>query len=64
MFIDAGLPKKFNRKDGKDGRPKFKSKKFEKGSAKSGKTGVKQIKSKQLPGKLSQKRKLKDGSEG
>ncbi|XP_054843520.1 pumilio homolog 3 isoform X2 [Eublepharis macularius] len=58
---DAGLPKKFDRKDRKNGKPKFKSKKFEKGNAKPGKTGVKQIKSKQLPNKLSQKRKLRDG---
>ncbi|XP_054843518.1 pumilio homolog 3 isoform X1 [Eublepharis macularius] len=61
---DAGLPKKFDRKDRKNGKPKFKSKKFEKGNAKPGKTGVKQIKSKQLPNKLSQKRKLRDGKEG
>ncbi|XP_048359301.1 pumilio homolog 3 [Sphaerodactylus townsendi] len=61
---DAGLPKTFNRRDGTGVKLKFKTKKFEKGNAKTGRSGVKQIKSKQLPDKLSRKRKLKDGNKG
>lgn len=64
LYVDTGLPKKFNRRDGKDGKLKFKSKKFEKGNAKPGKIDIKQMKRKQLPAKLSRKRKLQDGSEG
>nr|XP_056704113.1 pumilio homolog 3 [Euleptes europaea] len=61
---NAGLPQKFSRKDGKDGKLKFKSKKFEKGNAKPRRSGVKQIKNKQLPEKLSRKRKHQDDKHG
>ncbi|XP_044302179.1 pumilio homolog 3 isoform X2 [Varanus komodoensis] len=61
---EPGLPKKFSRKDGEDTKSKFKSKKFERGNKKPGKSGVKQVKSKQLSEKLSRKRKLEDDKEG
>ncbi|XP_053150234.1 pumilio homolog 3 isoform X2 [Hemicordylus capensis] len=57
---DADPAKKFNRKDGKAGKTKLKSKKFEKGNKKPGKSGVKQFKSKQPSENLSRKRKLQD----
>nr|XP_020657205.1 pumilio homolog 3 [Pogona vitticeps]XP_020657206.1 pumilio homolog 3 [Pogona vitticeps]XP_020657207.1 pumilio homolog 3 [Pogona vitticeps] len=55
---------KFSRKDGEEGKPKFKSKKFERGNKKPGKMGAKQFKSKQLSENLSRKRKLQDDKEG
>ncbi|XP_062985359.1 pumilio homolog 3 [Elgaria multicarinata webbii] len=61
---DSGPPKRFKRKDGEDTKSKFKSKTFERGNKKPGKTGVKQFKSKQLSGKFSRKRKLQDDKEG
>ncbi|XP_063151160.1 pumilio homolog 3 [Candoia aspera] len=60
---DPGLPKRVIRKN-EDRKPKFKSKKTEKGGKKNDKTVLKHWKSKQLSGKLSRKRKLQDGPEG
>ncbi|KAM3846165.1 pumilio homolog 3 [Vipera latastei] len=60
---DPGHPKKTTGKN-EDIKPKFKSKKTEKGGKKPDKTGGKHWKSKQLPGKVSRKRKLQDDAEG
>ncbi|XP_038257736.1 pumilio homolog 3 isoform X1 [Dermochelys coriacea] len=61
---DSGPPKKFYSKRGEEGKPKFRSKKSEKGNKKLGKTSVKQFKSKQQPEKFSRKRKLQEDNEG
>ncbi|CAM5114909.1 unnamed protein product [Eretmochelys imbricata] len=61
---DSGPPKKFYTKRGEEGKPKFRSKKSEKGNKKLGKTSVKQFKSKQQPEKFSRKRKLQEDNEG
>ncbi|XP_043402412.1 pumilio homolog 3 isoform X4 [Chelonia mydas] len=61
---DSGPPKKFYTKRGEEGKPKFRSKKSEKGNKKLGKTSVKQFKSKQQPEKFSRKRKLPEDNEG
>ncbi|XP_039220432.1 pumilio homolog 3 isoform X1 [Crotalus tigris] len=60
---DPGHPKKAIGKN-EDIKPKFKSKKTEKGGKKPDKTGVKEWKSKQLSGKVSRKRKLQGDAEG
>ncbi|KAG8130596.1 hypothetical protein E2320_017338 [Naja naja] len=60
---DPGHPKRVIRKN-EDIKPKFKSKKTEKGGKKPDKTGVKPWKSKQLSGNVSRKRKVQGETEG
>ncbi|XP_006129961.2 pumilio homolog 3 isoform X2 [Pelodiscus sinensis] len=61
---DSGPPKKFHSTGGKEGKPKFRSKKSERGNKNLGKTSVKQFKSKQQPGKFTKKRKFQQDKEG